>query len=73
MNKLPPTLHTKIEGNRMGQTAAFDCALGYRLEGSSSMTCQYNGKIHKLTDFTFFDMKYISNCFWSSVMHLSDI
>nr|XP_050857993.1 locomotion-related protein Hikaru genki isoform X2 [Vespula vulgaris] len=33
----------KIEGARMGHSANFECPLGYRLEGASMITCQYNG------------------------------
>lgn len=27
----------------MGHSAVFECPVGYRLEGASSITCQYNG------------------------------
>ncbi|XP_008216309.1 locomotion-related protein Hikaru genki [Nasonia vitripennis] len=39
-----PPLIAKIEGPRLGESATFECPHGYRLEGASSMTCQYNGK-----------------------------
>ncbi|XP_024947533.1 locomotion-related protein Hikaru genki isoform X4 [Cephus cinctus] len=41
---LTPPLIGKIEGARMGQSATFECPEGHRLEGVSSMTCQYNGQ-----------------------------
>lgn len=39
-----PPLIAKIEGPRLGESATFECPHGYRLEGASSMTCQYNGE-----------------------------
>lgn len=38
-----PPLISRIEGSRMGHSAVFECPVGYRLEGASSITCQYNG------------------------------
>ncbi|XP_012287414.1 locomotion-related protein Hikaru genki isoform X2 [Orussus abietinus] len=43
LNPPAPPLIGKIEGARMGQSAAFECPLGHRLEGASRITCQYNG------------------------------
>lgn len=37
-------LNGYIEGSRMGHSARFECPVGYRLEGASGITCQYNGK-----------------------------
>ncbi|XP_014487634.1 PREDICTED: locomotion-related protein Hikaru genki isoform X3 [Dinoponera quadriceps] len=37
-------LISRIEGRRMGHSAIFECPMGYRLEGASSITCQYNGE-----------------------------
>ncbi|XP_012224718.1 locomotion-related protein Hikaru genki [Linepithema humile] len=39
-----PPLISHIEGSRMGQSATFECPVGYRLDGASGITCQYNGK-----------------------------
>ncbi|XP_015437862.1 PREDICTED: locomotion-related protein Hikaru genki [Dufourea novaeangliae] len=39
-----PPLLGKIEGARMGHGAVFECPIGYRLEGATGITCQYNGK-----------------------------
>ncbi|XP_011635095.1 locomotion-related protein Hikaru genki [Pogonomyrmex barbatus] len=39
-----PPLISRIEGSRMGHNAVFECPAGYRLEGASTITCQYNGK-----------------------------
>lgn len=39
-----PPLIGRIEGSRMGHSAVFECPTGYRLEGASGITCQYNGK-----------------------------
>ncbi|KAL6256383.1 hypothetical protein P5V15_012497 [Pogonomyrmex californicus] len=39
-----PPLISRIEGSRMGHNAVFECPAGYRLEGASAITCQYNGK-----------------------------
>ncbi|XP_076230235.1 locomotion-related protein hikaru genki isoform X4 [Nomia melanderi] len=39
-----PPLLGKIEGARMGHGAVFECPVGYRLEGATGITCQYNGK-----------------------------
>lgn len=39
-----PPLISRIEGSRLGHSAIFECPVGYRLEGASRITCQYNGK-----------------------------
>lgn len=39
-----PPLLSRIEGSRMGHSALFECPAGYRLDGASGITCQYNGK-----------------------------
>lgn len=44
LGTLPPPLIGKIEGARMGHAAIFECPNGYRLEGATGITCQYNGK-----------------------------
>lgn len=38
-----PPLISRIGGNRIGDNAIFECPMGYRLEGASGITCQYNG------------------------------
>lgn len=44
LNRPEPPLIGKIEGARIGHGAVFECPTGYRLEGASSIACQYNGK-----------------------------
>lgn len=39
-----PPLISDIGGSRIGDNAIFECPMGYRLEGASGITCQYNGK-----------------------------
>ncbi|XP_072755351.1 locomotion-related protein Hikaru genki isoform X2 [Anoplolepis gracilipes] len=39
-----PPLISHIGSNRIGDNAIFECPEGYRLEGASGVTCQYNGK-----------------------------
>ncbi|KAJ8664696.1 hypothetical protein QAD02_006358 [Eretmocerus hayati] len=41
---IEPPLIARIEGPRLGETATFECPSGYRIEGPSSIKCQYNGK-----------------------------
>ncbi|XP_023247580.1 locomotion-related protein Hikaru genki-like [Copidosoma floridanum] len=43
LKKPEPPLIAKIEGPRLGEAATFECPHGYRLEGASAITCQYNG------------------------------
>lgn len=38
-----PPLISHIGGSRIGDNAIFECPMGYRLEGASGITCQYNG------------------------------
>ncbi|XP_018341708.1 PREDICTED: locomotion-related protein Hikaru genki [Trachymyrmex septentrionalis] len=44
LNVPEPPLISRIGGSRMGNSAIFECPVGYRLEGASRITCQYNGK-----------------------------
>lgn len=55
LRSIGPPLIAKIEGPRLGESATFDCPNGYRLEGTTGMTCQYNGKFYR--DFPFISLK----------------
>ncbi|XP_017794228.1 PREDICTED: locomotion-related protein Hikaru genki [Habropoda laboriosa] len=44
LNAPEPPLIGKIEGTRIGHGAAFECPVGFRLEGAADITCRYNGK-----------------------------
>ena len=36
-------LKSRVEGNKLGQKAYFQCPLGYRLNGTANLTCQASG------------------------------
>lgn len=38
-------LTARIEGTRLGQTAVFQCPIGYKLNGTANLTCQASGNI----------------------------
>jgi len=48
LNVPEPPLISRIGGSRMGNSAVFECPVGYRLEGASRITCQYNGTKQRL-------------------------
>ncbi|XP_075229596.1 locomotion-related protein Hikaru genki-like [Lycorma delicatula] len=37
-------LTARIEGTRLGQTAVFQCPIGYKLNGTANLTCQASGE-----------------------------
>jgi hypothetical protein len=41
-----PYLTSRVEGTRLGQVAVFQCPIGFRLNGTSNLTCQASGKSH---------------------------
>lgn len=38
-----PLLTMRVDGTRLGQTAVFQCPVGYRVNGTSNLTCQASG------------------------------
>ncbi|PNF36286.1 hypothetical protein B7P43_G05854 [Cryptotermes secundus] len=39
-----PYLTSRVEGTRLGQVAVFQCPIGFRLNGTSNLTCQASGR-----------------------------
>ncbi|XP_046671380.1 locomotion-related protein Hikaru genki [Homalodisca vitripennis] len=37
-------IKSRVEGNKLGQVAHFQCPLGFRLNGTSNLTCQASGR-----------------------------
>lgn len=36
-------LMSRVEGNKLGQVVYFNCALGFKLNGTANLTCQASG------------------------------
>jgi len=43
-----PYLTSRVEGTRLGQVAVFQCPIGFRLNGTSNLTCQASGKLNSV-------------------------
>jgi hypothetical protein len=57
-----PYLTSRVEGTRLGQVAVFQCPIGFRLNGTSNLTCQASGKSSTACQISMLFESFISFC-----------